>query len=81
MESRSGEEAVNVDPCRNACQDRCAEYGDPSCFEIWPHVRRNKIERGEADPGEWKPCTECLRDVGVEVIEPIDPAAVVRLLL
>ena len=54
------------DPCKSICQDRCGEFGDPACYEI--------ID-------DWKPCAECLRDAGCEVIEPIDPNAVVAALL
>ena len=51
------------DPCRSICQDACAEFGDPPCYEI---------------VADWKPCGECLVAAGVEVPEPIDPSAVVK---
>ena len=59
---------------RAACRDRCAEMGDPPCFELacW-------------DPDEkdaW--CVACRRDAGENVDEdpvPLDPDAVIAPLL
>lgn len=53
--------------CRSICRDRCAESGDPPCWEL-------DTDRGEI----WTPCADCLRDAGCEVVEPIDPNAVIR---
>lgn len=67
---------MNKDPARAACYERCAEFGDPPCYEIH-----------EAPCGEyinqrlWEPCDDCLRDIGVEVIDPLDPCAVIAPLL
>lgn len=58
------------DPARAACAERCAEYGDPPCYEM---------DRREGT--EWKPCDDCLRDIGAPVAEPLDPDAVLRPLL
>lgn len=59
-----------TDPALSACTERCAEVGDPPCHEL---DRRNGVP--------FAPCADCLRDCGIEVPEPIDPAAVVGPLL
>lgn len=52
---------------RAACTKRCAEFGDPACWEI-----------GVLDP---KPCGECYRDIGIEPGDEFDEdAAIARLL-
>lgn len=48
------------------CQDRCADFGDPSCLRVLP---------------DCKPCHDCLRACGLEVPEPLDPEAAMRLLV
>lgn len=65
--SQLGEIHMVQDPCRTACQNRCAEFGEPACYEV--------LE------GEWHPCDNCKRDCGIEVVEPIDPHAVIGQLL
>lgn len=56
---------------RSLCQDRCAEFGDPPCYEL--------AERGGDEPA-W--CELCERDAGLDPKpEPLDPNAVVRPLL
>lgn len=60
----------NDDKLREACRNRCAEFGDPACWEIDP--------RGRADT---PPCGECLRDVGVEPGDEFDEGAALRRLL
>lgn len=58
---------------KSECQDRCAEYGDPPCYEL--------VE----DPpsiGPWRACADCLNACGFPPDpEPLDPAAVVRPLI
>jgi len=54
------------DPARDACRERCAEFGDPPCWVITDN---------------WKACADCLSDIGVEAVVPLDPSAVVRPLL
>lgn len=56
------------DPARVFCEERCA--GDPPCYEL---------DRREGKP--FTPCTDCLRDCGIEVPEPLDPEAAVRNLI
>lgn len=61
---------IMEDPARAACRERCANVGDPPCYEV------------DADAGrEWTACDDCKRDVGAEVIEPLDPDAVTRPLI
>jgi hypothetical protein len=67
---------VNTDPAKIVCQDSCAEYGDAPCYEVHEDLRR----AGKA-VGPWEPCEDCRKAVGVEVIEPVDPSAVLRPLL
>jgi len=51
---------------RAACTERCAEHGDPPCFDVM------------ANP---PPCGECLRDCGIEPGDEFDEnAAIARLL-
>jgi len=64
------------DPARNACQERCAEFGDPLCYEIHEQPHGEYVAQKP-----WQPCADCLSDIGVEVVEPLDPGAVVRPLL
>lgn len=59
-----------VDPARSACAERCAEFGEPPCYEICG---------GEGVP--WTACSDCLMDIGCDPIETIDPAAVIRNLI
>lgn len=56
------------DPALIACAERCAEFGEPPCYDVVGYRR-------------WTPCAECLSETGVEPVEPPDPAAVVRPLL
>lgn len=51
---------------RSICQSRCAEFGEPPCFEF------NKFDGF---------CKECREESGEHVDEPLDPNAVVRPLL
>jgi hypothetical protein len=60
---------VKPDPLRDACQERCAQFGDPPCFDV------------VADWGDQCWCDDCKREAGVEVFEPLDPAAVIGPLL
>ena len=53
---------------RSICQDRCE--GDPPCYEM---DRFNGVD--------WNPCDECKRDMGMEIIEPLDPEAVIAPLI
>lgn len=55
---------------RSICQSRCAEYGDPPCYEL---------DNREQVPVEF--CTACRAEAGEEIVEPLDPNAVVRPLL
>ena len=66
------------DPARDACAERCAEFGDPPCWEVVADMKR---ELGERLGPAWSPCADCFRDIGVEVVDPIDPAAIVSPLL
>lgn len=70
-----------ADPCAAICADRCAEFGDPPCYDL----HREKViafeEDGDPDPGRWIPCDDCKRDAGVEVVDEIDPAAAIRPLI
>ena len=59
-----------TDPVKAACAERCAGFGDPPCYEL--------------DGDVWAtegPCADCLRECGVDVPEPIDPAAAIERLL
>lgn len=58
------------DPCRDACAERCAGFGDPPCYDVC---------RDAGVP--WIACDDCLRDCDCEIIVEIDPDAVVRNLL
>ncbi len=51
---------------RSACQERCAEFGDPPCYEI---DRRNN--------NPFTACSECLADCGGPAAAPLDPDAVI----
>jgi len=64
-----------ADPCVAICSDRCAQDGDPPCYEI--HRDTPAGQRGQ----QWKPCHECLLDAGITPIETIDPDAVIRPLI
>jgi hypothetical protein len=55
------------DPARVACRERCAEFGDPPCYEVG----------GTIGPKGWLPCDDCRRDVGEDVPEPFDESAAV----
>jgi hypothetical protein len=55
---------------RDACSERCAEYGEPPCYEIAPEAYAHE-----------GPCTECLKECGIEIVEPIDPNAAIGNLL
>ena len=59
---------------RSACRDRCAEFGDPPCFEL-------DLWDGDAKDAY---CVDCRRECGENVDEdaaPLDEHAVVRPLL
>jgi hypothetical protein len=56
-----------TDPARSICQARCAKDGDPPCYEL--------------DGEPWTLCDDCKRDCGEEVLERLDPGAVVKALL
>lgn len=58
------------DPARLICADRCAEFGEPPCYEL-------DHQAGEA----WTPCEECVLAAYGKAPDPIDPNAVVRPLL
>lgn len=64
------------DPARASCRERCAIAGDPPCYD----VHRDMIEDGTAT-GDWKPCADCLDEIGCEAVDPLDENAVVRPLL
>lgn len=49
-----------------ACIDRCAQFGDPPCFQVEPGCR---------------PCADCCDEAGHVLVEPLGPNAVVRPLL
>jgi hypothetical protein len=53
---------------RSACQDRCADYGDPPCYEL-------------DDPTCHKPCADCLRDIGIEPGDEFDENAAIGRML
>lgn len=55
---------------RDACQERCAGFGDPPCWEL---------DRRENVP--FDACADCVSDVDGPQPEPLDPDAVVRPLL
>lgn len=61
---------------RSICQDACAEYGDPPCYEVHEDLRAVGKQLNA-----WSPCAECLAAAGIETPEPLDPNAVVRRLL
>lgn len=67
---------MTTDPARAICRERCAEFGDPPCFEVHADI----VGR-DPDAVEWTPCRQCLGDLGIEVADPLDPNAVVRPLL
>ncbi len=58
------------DPVKSKCQDRCAEFGEPACYEM-----------AHSEGFEFEPCSDCLRDCGIEVNEPFDPNAAIGTLL
>jgi hypothetical protein len=61
---------VTADRIREACAEKCAEFGEPPCYEL--------------DADVWAkegPCADCLRYCGIETPEPLDPNAVVERLL
>lgn len=68
---------MREDPAREACRERCAEFGDPPCYEIW----QDSPSPAEQRDGKWVPCAECLRDVGIEVGDEFDETAAVGRLL
>jgi hypothetical protein len=51
---------------KSACQDRCADVGDPPCYEVVPGC---------------KPCGECLRDIGIEPGDEFDEDAAIGRLI
>lgn len=56
---------------RSICQDRCAEFGDPPCYEL---DKRSDVP--------WIPCSECLVEAGEPTpLESLDPQAVIRNLI
>lgn len=57
---------------KEACRNDCAQYGEPPCFEVIADA---------PSLGEWKPCDDCIRAIGEEPSEPLDPSAVVRPLI
>jgi len=59
---------------REACRVRCADFGDPACFEM--------NGSGPVDaPYCNKPCAECMRDTGHEPGDEFDESAAVGRLL
>lgn len=64
-----------ADPCVAECSDRCAQDGDPPCYEV--HRDTAAGQRGEP----WKPCDDCLRACGIEPTIALDPGAVIQPLL
>lgn len=59
---------------REACRDRCGEFGDPPCFELdcWDPEAKDAY------------CVDCRRDCGEDVENdpsPLDPDAVMKPLL
>jgi len=58
-----------TDTLESICAERCADFGDPPCYQV--------VENWSAA----KFCADCRRACGIEVPEPIDPNAVVRPLL
>lgn len=67
---------MNTPLLRSICQDACAEFGDPPCYEVHKDLR---AVGKQLNP--WWPCADCLAAAGIELPEPLDPAAVVRPLL
>lgn len=65
-----GSVPMTADPCIAICADKCAEFGEPPCWQIVRDI-------GVA----WEACEDCLVEAGCEVVDAIDPAAVVGLLL
>lgn len=63
---------------RDACAERCAEFGDPPCHELENRTRNSRFN-DVMEP--IKPCGECLRDIGIEPGDEFDANAAVRLLL
>ncbi len=61
---------------RSACQDRCAEFGDPACYGLTERGKRNNYPIEAI-----KPCGECLRDIGVEPGDEFDESAAIGKLL
>ena len=62
---------ITNDQLRSACQNRCADFGEPSCYDL-----------AEDEGEEFKPCVACLIDCGLPIPpEPLDPDAVVAPLL
>jgi len=61
---------------RSICQDACAEFGDPPCYEVHEDLRAAGKQMNA-----WSPCEDCLASAGIETPEPLDPAAVIRNLL
>lgn len=58
---------------KSACQDRCAAFGEPSCYEIC---------NDEPGAAPWRPCRDCLAECGLPPeAEPLDPNAVIKPLL
>lgn len=68
----------NYPGLREACAERCAEFGDPPCHELRARHER-QVNADSVDP--IKPCGECWRDVGVEPGDEFDEAAAVGRLI
>jgi hypothetical protein len=56
---------------REACRERCAEFGDPACWQL--------ANSGQIDV--FDPCDPCLADAGIDLIEPFDENAAIGRLL
>ncbi len=61
---------------REACRERCAESGDPPCWELNP----GDGIQGGVDV-RYPPCGDCLRDIGIEPGDEFDEAAAAARLL
>jgi hypothetical protein len=71
--ARKGQAAVK-DPVRAACSERCAQFGDPPCYEL---EGTGPVD----DPFIWTPCSECLADAGEIAPAVLDPNAAIRNLI
>jgi hypothetical protein len=68
----------NYPGVRDACSNRCGEFGDPPCYELGERAARG-VNADTTDP--IKPCGECWRDVGVEPGDEFDEDAAIRRLI